>query len=86
LLGPPTRAFAVSAAWHPGNGIYLPSRGFNWYFFSPRPLALRLLLHPRPAALNQNNQNYDRYSSGNNSENRRLIHAVFLSLPQLFGQ
>jgi len=59
---------------------FAASRGFNWYFFSPRPLARRLLLHPRPAALNQNDQNYDRHSSGNPSDNQRLVHAVFLSL------
>jgi hypothetical protein len=62
------------------------SRGLNGCFFTPRLLAFRLLLHPRPAALNQNHQNDNRQCRGNNPDNHLVAHANFPFLPQLFGQ
>jgi hypothetical protein len=62
------------------------NRGLNGCFFTPRLLAFRPLLHPRPAALNQDDQNNDRQSSSNNSDNQFGAHANFPFLPQLFGQ
>jgi hypothetical protein len=55
-------------------------------FLTPRLLAFRLLLHPSPAALNQNNQNNDRQCRGNNPDNHFVAHRNFPFLPQLFGQ
>jgi hypothetical protein len=51
----------------------------------PRLLAFRLLLHPRPAALNQDNQNYDRQCRRNNPDNHFVAHRNIPFLPQLFG-
>jgi hypothetical protein len=81
----PIEASAVYTASTLATESSLPSRGFNRYFLRPRFLATRLLLHPCSAALNQNHQNDDRQSSCNNSDNRRLIHAIFLFLLQLLG-
>jgi hypothetical protein len=45
----------------------------NWCFFTPRLLAFRPLLYPRPAALNQDDQNNDRQSPGNPLDDPRMI-------------
>jgi hypothetical protein len=63
-----------------------PSRDLTRSFFMPRLLAFRLLLNPRPAALNQNHKNHDCQNCSYDSDNHLGAHEILPFLPQLFGQ